>query len=252
MGENGERLSPEALGSRLGVSGATIRRWETGQSNPNEEDLGRLADVCRLSEQQGEFLLRLFARGTLRTPGAPKHFRDHARRFLAPQKCACLVDELLFIRAWTGDFAAHAGELASELPGGLNAVELALFVGRRSEPELEALRVRALVRQMWMWTAQFAAFPAYTNLVRRLLKYDSFAANWNAIVEEDGDDVTPPLTMPVLEGETDEGAFTLYTAEILFPPLYRIFICEQASAQEPGAASELSEVHFAHRLHWSE
>jgi transcriptional regulator with XRE-family HTH domain len=163
MGENGERLSPEALGSRLGVSGATIRRWETGQSNPNEEDLGRLADVCRLSEQQGEFLLRLFARGTLRTPGAPKHFRDHARRFLAPQKCACLVDELLFIRAWTDDFAGHAGELATELAGGLNAVELSLSVGQRSEPELEALRVRALVRQMWMWTAQFAAFPAYTN-----------------------------------------------------------------------------------------
>jgi hypothetical protein len=83
--------------------------------------------------------------------------------------------------------------------------------------------------------------------------HDAFAANWQAIIDEADEDFTPPLVMPALEGETDEGPFTVHAGEVLFPPLYRVFVCQPAS---PGAtvrdSGRLSAVHFADRLHWSE
>ena len=78
-GQYGEHLSPEALGSLLGVSGATIRRWESGHATPSDEDLQRFARVCNLAPPQREFIQRLFSRLPPAPAGPPPPTRDPPR-----------------------------------------------------------------------------------------------------------------------------------------------------------------------------
>src|SRR3972149_6511095 len=42
-GESGQPPSAEQVGALLGVSGPTLRRWETGRARPSGADLRRLA-----------------------------------------------------------------------------------------------------------------------------------------------------------------------------------------------------------------
>src|SRR5690606_17590751 len=62
--ERDVHLSPEDVGGQMGVSGATVRRWENGRAVPTEEDLVRLGEICGLSSQQVAFL-RIAFRGRL-------------------------------------------------------------------------------------------------------------------------------------------------------------------------------------------
>ncbi|MGE0056347.1 MAG: helix-turn-helix domain-containing protein [Dehalococcoidia bacterium] len=253
IGENGERWSPESLGYRMGVSGATVRRWEAGQSNPSDDDLLRFAEVCRLSPHQREFIFRLFARGAQSATTTPKNFRHEASAVLSTIKCACLIDELFFIRAWNGTFAREVGSYADELPDGVNAIRLSLEMPKRADPVLEQQRVRSIVRQMWIWTAHLAATPAYSALVNELLQYESFATNWEAIIAEDHEQDSGPLAMPVLQGETDRGGFSVYTGELLFPPLYRMLICVPSGTLDGANEGDGPvDVFFSDQLHWSE
>jgi hypothetical protein len=251
-GEDGGHLSPETLGFKLGVSGATVRRWEAGQSNPNEDDLVRFADVCRLSRHQREFVRRLFSRPVFPAEREPPRFREQVAAALSMAEPACLTDELFFIRAWNSSFEAHAGHFASGLRNGVNAVRLGLEVGRRSEPELENERVRTIVRQLWMWTAHVASEPAYATLIRELLQNDAFAENWRALIDDDQDEM-PPLHLPIVEAESDAGPYIVHLGEILFPPLYRVFICQPLfDAGITNGRGSKPEVFFADQTHWSQ
>lgn len=42
-------LTPEALGRRIGVSGQTIRNWESGLREPKASNLSALANLFRIS-----------------------------------------------------------------------------------------------------------------------------------------------------------------------------------------------------------
>jgi hypothetical protein len=235
----------------MGVSGATVRRWEAGQSNPSDEDLSRFAEVCHLSPQQREFVTRLYSRPSPIVSGEPANFRQQVSDALSIGEPACLMDELFFIRAWNAAFVDLTGNLEAELPRGLNGIRLALEVGKRPEPAVEWARVRDIVRQMWMWTAHVAVAPAYAALVADLLKDENFAEHWQGLVE--GENGQPgPMRMPVPSGESDEGPYTIQLGEMLFPPLYRIFICQPGFEDERREfRNRKPEVFFANRLHWS-
>ncbi len=64
---NGRPCSPEAFGQLVGVSGATLRRWEKNLLLPKGCDLEAVASACELTSKQRAFLLRCFSAGATRT-----------------------------------------------------------------------------------------------------------------------------------------------------------------------------------------
>src|SRR5688572_9753404 len=92
--------SPEHLGEFLGVSGPTIRRWESGRSSPNHFDLQRFADVCRLSPIETGFLLDAFAAKESEQPPDINEFHRAAEDVLKLPFPAYLLDSFFFLRAW--------------------------------------------------------------------------------------------------------------------------------------------------------
>jgi len=257
-GEDGAHLSSEALGFRLGVSGATVRRWESGQAQPNESDLFRFADVCHLSPLQREFVLRLFAGTTTRgEAGVPINFHAEVTSVLSIQRPAYVVDELFYIRAWNSHFAAVTGGFVDLFPDVVNAVELGLTIGALDDPDEEAERVRTITRLTWMWTAHLAGFPAYAELVTRLLDTPAFADNWQAIAREPVESVQRPLIMPIVQRRPPLNLFTVYTGQILFPPLYHLFVYEPRDSQTAAylasrVGNAAPKVSFANRTHWAD
>ncbi len=234
-----------------------MRRWEAGQSNPSEHDLARFAEVCRLTPQQREFLGRLYARTAAGRPTAPELFKDEASRILSLNKPAYMVDDLFYVRAWNSYFTDYAGHLAPRLCEGMHALRLGSELGKREDPQVEAHRVRAVIRLLWMWTAHLASFTGYARMVEELVQDEFFAQAWQDIVNESGEQHHPPLVMPVLRKEYQGGTYTVYTGEVLFPPLYRAFIYEPADEIAWGAVSQHVAsgppvIHFANQLHWAE
>jgi hypothetical protein len=234
-----------------------VRRWEAGQSEPDESDLLRFADVCHLSLLQREFLLRLFTRNSLSATGAPPNFRSEAANVLSIQRPAYVVDELFYIRAWNSFFSNFAGPFAGRLQEGINAVELGLQIGSLDDPRLDSERSRSIARLTWMWTAHLARHPAYADLMKRLLEIPAFATHWLQIPREAVESQEPPLVMPMVQRKPPGSFFTVYTGQLVFPPLYHVFVYEprdeQAAAllqsQTAGASPSVS---FAGRLHWSD
>lgn len=256
-GDDGEHLSPEALGARLGVSGATVRRWEAGHSKPNEADLRRFAAVCRLTPLQQEFLFRLFARSDMSASGSPANFRAEAMRVLSIPRPAFVFDELFYIRAWNSYFPVYAGEFTPKLAEGVNAIHLGLAMQVLDDPAEEAERVRSIVYLMWMWTAHLAAHPAYKETVAQLLQLPAFADAWTGIAREPITSSQRPLALPLVQCKAGDNLFTVYTSQVLFPPLYHT--CVYEPRDEKAVAHLESQVNgssptvaFASRLHWAD
>jgi hypothetical protein len=110
---------------------------------------------------------------------------------------------------------------------------------------------------MWMWTAHLACFPAYAELIDHMLTVPAFAENWQEIAREVVESVQTPLIMPIVQRKPPFSLFTVYTGQILFPPLYHLFVYEPRDSVTAGLlASHVGDgppkVSFANRLHWSE
>lgn len=161
------------------------------------------------------------------------------------------MDELFYIRAWNEPFIEYTGHFAPSLTEGINGIRMALEVGARSEPMAEQSRVKKIVGQMWMWTAHVAATPAYSALVADLLTNERFAEEWEALIVDEGAAILP-MEMPVLRDESDEGPFSVQLGELLFPPLYRLFIWQSGfEGGTSGPRLQTPKVFFADHVHWS-
>ena len=55
----GKRLSQPGAGKAVGVSGATIARWENGQAEPSTTDGERYASVLGISQEEFNRLIRV-------------------------------------------------------------------------------------------------------------------------------------------------------------------------------------------------
>src|SRR5439155_24792950 len=97
----GEVLSsPEQMGEFLGVSGPTIRRWETGRSTPSHFDLQRFADVCRLSPIETAFLVTAFDAREQEKPPESDKFKESVTEILCTDFPAYVLDSFFYLRAW--------------------------------------------------------------------------------------------------------------------------------------------------------
>src|SRR6188508_2513632 len=93
--ERGHPNSPEHLGKQIGVSGATIRRWESGLLRPRPADAANLARACNLTSLQVAFLSRALRTGGP-TPVPDRHtFREKASPILQTEFPTYIMDSLL-------------------------------------------------------------------------------------------------------------------------------------------------------------
>ncbi len=105
----GKPLTPEDFGRLLKKSGATVRRWETNRSSPNEEDIANIAKAAKLSALQAAFLSAACTR--MRATPAPnrRDFIEYMDEVLCSTPYpAMLHDGLFYTRAWNSHVEALA------------------------------------------------------------------------------------------------------------------------------------------------
>src|SRR5438874_2302016 len=79
----GRPVSPEHVARYVGCSGATVRRWESDLLAPDEEEIGRISEICHLSPLQRAFLSSAFSRAHALPPPPDQDFRAFMTRELA-------------------------------------------------------------------------------------------------------------------------------------------------------------------------
>ena len=251
----GHRRSPESLGRQIGVSGATIRRWESGQTIPSEIDLRRFTEACGLSAMQTEFVHRLFSRRGAQDLGVPECFQEESLILLSVPRPAFILDDLFYVRAWNSYFSRYLGPLQPRLKSGVNLAKFAVEGQRLTDPDAEARRLAPLIRLFWMWTAHLGMTPQYSELMKNLTARQDVARLWEALAGEVDGEAEAPVIYPA-DNTVLGVSHTTYTRDILFPPLYRLVTWEPADEaaeqmlQEQIAAG-VPEVGFADKLHWS-
>ncbi len=251
----GHPFSPEQLGREIGVSGATIRRWESGRLRPNASDAANLASAYRLTPNQTSFLQRAL-RQPAGVPPSVDLFRERAERVLRSDFPAYMVDTLYYIRAWNSYLSPILANADAYL-GGKHIIEYILDTQMPPDqrPAWEA-RVRRMTREFWYFTADFTALEPYRRLVLHLATWPIFKDEWCRLpfVEEDEEQIigAPPRT-----GRPSVGSFRLVTSLTLIPPIYQLREFMPLDDRARATVDKLHEsgppvVYFDKHSHWSE
>ena len=95
----GRPVSPEHVARHVGCSGATVRRWEADLLAPDEEEIGRIAEICHLSPLQRAFLSAAFSHAHALPPPSEAPFREFMSRELSIPYPARVLDGLYYVRA---------------------------------------------------------------------------------------------------------------------------------------------------------
>ncbi len=256
MKNDRERWSRDDLGHELGVSGRTVGRWETGQSEPTESDIENIAAGLRLSDLQAEFLYRAFGRKRIEKAPAPQLLVSKARDLMAPGYPILIMDSLFYIRAWSSynqliGFAGAPGQ------PGVNHVLwqiLAAATGPQADAESER-RLRSWIRLVWIETASMCGTPAYQHMLSRLLVVPGFRDAWLKMAEADKCDAI--FEDEPAEFETPSGRYREFHTQMLLPPNYHVrqFVPVDAAANQSIAALRKvaqPEPKFSRLLHWSD
>ena len=180
---SGYAMTVNDLGESLGVSGATVRRWELGNARPSADDVRRVATALYLTPIEAAFLDRAFRSADVEDPPVPAAFSKLAAKILETPNPAVVLDSLYFIRARNAQsdiVLGSRGPSVSEHP----------FIGLI--PDLEAARTaeqqvqRRQLLDLWLlrfWnsTARLCGSAGYRRLLERLNQVSGFAETWSAI-----------------------------------------------------------------------
>ena len=253
-------LSPEALGARLGVSGATVRRWESGQSKPGLLDTARFAEACELSPLETGFIERAIqAHEGDEKPPTQEAFDALLQQVEAADFPVFLMDNFLFVRARNAYADAVQG---SDAAPGVAPHPLAFILNALNtpDPKLRAVRETSAdrwLREFWFWTASLCGTSAYRRMVRSLARYEGFGERWTALGLERRPTAPSLVGGPYSSLGGENGAFRTYPVRIFVPPLYTFaeFVPMDAVAQrrldEVRSTQPKAVITNAHS-HWSE
>jgi transcriptional regulator with XRE-family HTH domain len=217
--EQDETSSLERLSFAVGVSTKTIRRWETGRSFPDQNDLRNLARYFHLSPLQTTFLGRAFSNmpfGAERP--SPQVLEQQVSPLLALELPTYLLDRLFYVRAWN----SFTGLVESEAePESLHPH----FIGRMltfSELRGDATDYEAmigyLIKVMWLGTGRGCGSSSYIQMLHELSAIPGFRERWYSLVEED-DHSEWPGTPPAV-ALRDGGRFSVFASKVEFPPTF--------------------------------
>ncbi len=188
MRENGSELSPEDFAQRIGLSGSTIRRWESGQFIPKRDELQTLVGAFQLSTDETEFIYTAFAGAPEEAPPDVNAFDHLVDQVLCVDFPAIIVDSLYYIRAWND----HADKLTTRGPGlgSLTHILEQLFPAYTDAPPgtRNGTRVLDWLREFRLSTAKLCGTPAYRSLLGRLSDLGDFRDLWfsMALTRSDG------------------------------------------------------------------
>lgn len=247
--EDGHPLSPEQLGQELGVSGATVRRWEAGSAQPRAQDIVHLAQACRLTPVQRAFLDRALAATAIVLPPDRAVFRRQARAMLTSPFPAYLLDDLYHIRAWNS-YVEVLPARVDQLDEG-QFLEIALAEGVVPEQ-----RQKALIRDFWLLTADKCGLPEYRRILRSLQNVPGFREAWTALALDTEPPDAPPVGAPTTVERPGGGAFRVHATQVFLPPVYHLReyvpVDETANRRlEDLRRQGPPTVHFQKHVHWA-
>lgn len=251
-----EPISPERLGKEIGVSGATIRRWEMNVFAPNLAQAERFAAACNLTELQTAFLCRTLRGGVTRPSFSAAAFHMKIRELLACEFPTYVMDSMLFIRGWNSYLPRFLGRSRERPAGDYHLIEFIIDADRRAGIlPIQQERVRRAVMEFWFFSADACGSPEYRALVQRLSEYEVFRNEWARLAFLDESDCIE-IGIPRRASRPDVGEALISPYAAVLPPIYyvRQFIPLDARAQ-----SRLEELRregppsllFDERIHWA-
>lgn len=240
----------------MGVSGATIRRWESGQIRPTAEDLQRFSTICRLTSLEREFILRCFATKDYEAPPSTEAYEQLLARSLDSVLPTFVMDSLFYIRAWN----SHQMELSGREPGAhpmSNAI-CALFDPQRDirlDPVLDD-QFTPWLRNFWLLSAELCGTPPYRRLLEELCTLGDFEQRWweLALTQKMAD---VPVNLPTIYHSPQFGVFRVFMTRVILPPTYylREFVPVDDAARSFVAglrAKGPAKIGRTKNAHWSQ
>ncbi|HEX5142213.1 MAG TPA: helix-turn-helix transcriptional regulator [Dehalococcoidia bacterium] len=244
----GRACSPEQLGSTLGVSGTTVRRWEAGQLRPTRDDLLRFARTCELNPLEEHFLVNAFQNRETETGPTRRQFVHLANQALVNDHPAFLMDSLFYIRARNSYMEAMVPNGLTPITG--NALEGA-FGNARQAPTPPPLR---LMRSFWLSTAGLSGSPTYRALLRGLRTVEGFEEAWWHLAMT-SDATSDAINLPMDFTHREHGTYRVFVSRLVLPPVYylREYVPQDDVARSFVASLRRSpaEVHAAENHHWA-
>jgi len=248
--------SPEQIAELLGVSGPTVRRWETGRSTPSHFDLQRFAEVCRLSPIETSFLVAAFDAREVERPPDEDVFKESARQLLSIEFPAYLLDSFFFVRAWNSYMDVLDGPIAGS--GQAPNILRGPIVGATQPNALEdpQQRLWRWLRDFWMSTAELCGSLPYKRVLRELSAIPGFEANWRHMPLERSRWQLWSFSTPYSFSNERVGSFTVFPSRVIVPPTYhlRVYVPLDDRAVARLDASRLkgpSRPVFTPEVHWS-
>ena len=204
----------------MGVSGATIRRWESGHVQPTRRDLISFAEICDLAPMETEFLIRTFA-ARRREPAPTPESIEALKRAAVDSGLPCFIsDSLFYLRISSSYFGEMIGLHAPENMG-INLMEILLRGGSVAHNPGENERIEYWMRGFWMMTARMAGSEPYRMLLNRLRSLGDFEERWWKIALTRRESLSP-VNIPYVFNHPDHGAFRVVTSMLIAPPIYQI------------------------------
>lgn len=254
--ERGHPSSPEQLGKQIGVSGATVRRWEAGRLRPSPEDAANLARACNLTTMQVAFLSRALRTGGPMPVPDLDTFRRKATPILSGEFPTYIMDSMMFIRAWNS-YLPQFLERAREEPEDYHFIDFIIEADQHEgiQPTLRQ-RVEFAAIELWYLTADACGTSEYVALIGRLSKYDPFRESWERIAFLDEDEC-PEIGLPRRASRPDVGTCLIAPFAAIMPPVYQV---RQFYPMDTMAQQKLNILHsagppktvFDAKSHWAQ
>ena len=247
--------SPEQLGEYLGVSGPTVRRWETGKSTPSHFDLQRFAAVCRLSPIEASFIMEAFGAKELEQSPEAEAFRQAAEEVLAIPFPAYVLDSFFYLRAWNSYMAAldgpplTSGQAINLLRGPI------LAATRPNESEDRDHRLWRWLSDFWYSTAGLCGSIAYKRVLREFAGIPGFEEKWRRMALERNQWQSWSFNAPYHYKNESVGDYSVFPSRIILPPTYhlRVYVPRDEWARHRLAEclTQSPEVAILPEVHWS-
>ncbi len=201
----------------MGVSGATVRRWEAGNSKPSEMDLRRFSEICDLSALEREFILLAFAAKNLEQAPTEEAFEEAMPDIIASDFPAYAMDSLFYLRAWNSYMHVFVPFAAGETPRHLLAAHLLMPTDESSEVRNE--RIGYWMREFWLATAGLCGSEPYRRVLAELKDVPEFEERWLQLGLERG---TLKPNGGAYSFASRLGLFRVFPVRVNCPPVYHV------------------------------